>query len=58
MELSVLEYLLLAASVPADECPPIPTEPDPSFDAACNTCNSFEPCPHDLIEWAEEVQHV
>jgi hypothetical protein len=56
MDLSILEYLL-AAGIPAEDCPP-PREDDPSFDAACNTCHSFEPCSHDLIEWVEEVSHV
>jgi hypothetical protein len=55
-ELSTLEYLL-SAGTPAEDCPP-PREDDPSFDAACSTCHSFEPCSHDLIEWVEEVQHV
>jgi hypothetical protein len=56
MDLSILEYLL-SAGTPAEDCPP-PREDDPSFDAPCNTCHSFEPCPHDLIEWAEEVSYV
>jgi hypothetical protein len=57
------DYLALAelyADEPADVFPyPNPdAEPnDPSFDAAC-WCGSYEPCPHDLIEWVEEIAHV
>jgi hypothetical protein len=53
-ELSILEYLLSAGH--PDDCPPPPelTEPNPSYTAPCLACGSYEPCPHDLMEFDEE----